>query len=484
MQKRLTADYWDKKIEISVPGDVTLGEIPNPHPLPDPEKAIREAIAHPIAAEPLSELAKKARKGKVTIAFDDPFRPAKPRQLIMSILIEELIKAGIKEENILLVCASGMHCKRTPAQLREYLGPSIFDRFSLPGSASRVLNHDCHDPEGLVYMGVSETGDYVEHNRLLLDSDLFIYSGAVHPMPWGGLSGTGAVVGLASTQSIPSTHGVSVIDHPDSCHGNHRTSLFRAHKQAIMKQIEKFTGKRVFYVDMVLGAGDDIAGVFAGYSPEINEPSWQLAENIFQLEVPQADVFIIGLPRFVLYGETSNPLISLSVISTSFRCWVNKPPIRDGGVVIALTACDGTIDERSYPAHREIIDLYKTCFSVEELSIYEEAFRYREDLIFKYRHCYAYAPAHGFWLFNESQYMLDTASKVIFAGVPGMNNPLCTGGLARRTGGQGATRDVGCVPAKDFDHAWKLTEQIVGKKPKVLACPQYWTRPGPQFVVK
>jgi len=336
----------------------------------------------------------------------------------------------------------------------------------------------------VIYMGTSEMGDYVEHNRLLHDSDLFIYTGTVHPMLWGGLSGNGVVVGLSSERSMTSTHGFQNIGHPDSCHGDHNTSNHRAHKIAIMKQIEKFCNKRVFYVDFLLGGPEETLGVFAGYCPEINKPVWEISEKIYRIEVQQADVFITGIPRYALYGESRNPLISLAVASTPFRSWINKPLLRNGGVVIVLTYCDGVIDDILHPSYGELIDLYGSCFSAEELSVFEEEFRNRKDLIDKYRFAWGYAPTHPFWLFYESQYMLDTASKVIFAGVPGIYNPMCRGGLVRNAKGQEAVRKVGCVPARDFDHAWKLTEQIVGKNPKVLACPEYSNNLPPQFIVK
>jgi hypothetical protein len=279
-----------------------------------------------------------------------------------------------------------------------------------------------------------------------------------------------------------STHGFPVVGHEDSCHGDHRRMLYRKHKEAIMKQIENATGKRVFYVDSILGAGAQMAGVFAGYSPEINEPTWALAEKLYTVEVPQADVFIIGVPRVGLYGETSNPLIALAAVCAPPRIWLNKPLVREGGVIIGLDRCAGQIDDRAHASYREVFDLFRNCHSSYELQQYEEEFLHREDLIFKYRHGYSYAPIHPFWLFYESQYALDWASKVIFAGVPGTEIPLAPPQL-EGSGGPGAVRAMGCEPAKDFDEAWKIAEKIVGKNPTVVACPQFWTTVRPHLYV-
>jgi hypothetical protein len=259
--------------------------------------------------------------------------------------------------------------------------------------------------------------------------------------------------------------------------------LYRKHKEAIMKQIEKVIGKRVFYVDSVLGVGAQLAGVFAGYSPEINEPTWQLAEKLYTVEVPQADIFIVGIPRVGLYGETSNPLISLAASCTPPRMWLNKPVLREGGVVIALTRCAGHIDDNAHASYREVITLFRNCHSPHELQKYEEEFLHREDLIFKYRYRYSYAPIHPFWLFYESQYILDWANKVIFAGVPTCEVPLAPP-QREGEGGPGGARDVGAVPAPNFEEAWKIAEKVVGKNPTVVACPQFWTTVRPHLFVR
>ncbi|MGA3173544.1 MAG: lactate racemase domain-containing protein [Syntrophorhabdales bacterium] len=481
--KEIIADYWDKKITISVPKDTVVPVVPPPALLEKPDVAVKKALENPVGAPPLLELARKAKGKRVVIAHDDLTRPALPRRIMIPIIMEVLNKAGVKDEDVFLVSANGNHCKWPDTSFRAYFGDEIYNRFRPMGSASRLLNHDCHDLRNLKYMGVSELGDYVEYNNLLDEAALFIYCGTVLPSNWGGMTGTGVIIGLASSRSMVSTHGLPVVGHEESCHGDHRTMLYRKHKEAVMKQIEKAIGKRVFYVDGVLGAGAQLAGIFAGYSPEINEPTWSLTEKLYRVEVPQADVFVLGVPRVGLYGETSNPLIGLAATCTPPRIWVNKPILREGGVVIALTRCTGNIDDNAHASYREVINLFRRCHSSYELQKYEEEFLYREDLIFKYQRCHSYAPIHPFWLFYESQYMLDHASKIIFAGVPTAEVPIAPPQI-EGTGGAGAARDMGCVPAVNFEEAWKMAEKIVGRNPTVVACPQFWTTVRPQFHVK
>ena len=402
---------------------------------------------------------------------------------MIPVIMEVLNEAGIKDEQVFLLSGNGNHPKWSQNQFRKYFGEEIYKRFAPDGSASRLLNHDCHDPKGLTFMGVTELGDYVEYNSLLTEADLFIYSGTIVTSNWGGLTGTGIIIGFASSRSMASTHGHPVVHHPESCHGDPRTMYYRKHKEIIHAQIEKFTGKRVFYVDALMGAGGQMAGVIAGYSPEVNEPTWALAEGFYTVEVPQADVMILGLPRFGLYGETTNPLIALAGICAPPRIGINKPLVREGGVVIGIVRCTGYIDPVSHSSYREVFDLYDTCHSAYDMMEFEDEFLNREDLIFNYQHRGSYAPIHPFWLLYESQYILDHASKVIFAGVPTRENPYAPPQLEGK-GGPGVCRQMGVTPAKDFDQAWKIAEQIVGKNPRVTACPEFWTTLRPRFVVK
>lgn len=464
--KTVKVDYFDKKMDINVPEDAIVLESSPPPGHPNPEQLVRDALANPLGMPRISELVKPG--DKVTIAFDDPCRPALPRQIIIPILLEELNKAGVPDENITLLSANGTHRKFTKEELRKYLGPAVFDRFWAKGSATRVLNHDCADPDGLVYLGVSERGDYVEYNKLLATSDLFIYSGTVQSSNWGGMTGCGVIIGLAGARSMRSTHSYDVVADPRSCNGDHRVMLYRKHKDAIMDQIEKAIGKKVFYVDAVLGAGAQMVGVYAGHYKAIQEPAWAQVESLYRVKVPQADVVVVGIPQHLLYGDSHNPMMCVTGVCTAPRHWVNKPLVREGGVVIGLAKFSGIINERSHPSYPEVMDIFDKCFTAEEMYDYEDEYLYRPDLVFKYLHCYGYHPIHPFWLFYENKYMLEHASKVIFAAP---ENP-------------GMVRKLGCTPAKDFDTAFAMAKQIVGNNPRVVVLPTFWSKPRMQFFVE
>jgi hypothetical protein len=158
----------------------------------------------------------------------------------------------------------------------------------------------------------------------------------------------------------------------------------------------------------------------------------------------------------------------MTYLAMLIRTWVNKPILRPGGVIICLVKCDGTIDMRKRPADREVCDLFGKVHSALDLFEFEEEFLTREDYIYRYRYCHAVHPTHPFWLFYEDQYLLDHPGKVIFTGEV---NPE-------------AVRKLGFTPARNFDHAWKMAEQIVGRNPKIVVVPDYMSRLKIQFDVQ
>ena len=461
--KNILVDRWDEPIEISAPDSALVVQAePRPeHPaFEDPNAAIREALASPMGMPPLDELVNE--KSKVAIAFDDPLKFG-PKFLTVPILIEELERIGVDRANITLASGNGTHDIPPKEDFKGFyrnLYPVIPDEIVDEFWPDRFVNHDAHDPETLIDMGTSALGDLVEHNRVLVDSDLLIYAGSVLPLIWGGYSGEGVVVGLGSARSIYAHHKFSVIGAADSINGDPRTQGYRRHKDAVMARIEEFTGKKVFYLNGVPDPISNWAGFFTGHYKEIQEPQWRCADEQHLHKVPQADIVVIGLPRYIWYGDSRNPILNILAATTVLRSWRNKPLLKEGGVVILVSKCDGHIDEAKHPSYVRALEAFPSCGSAAAFEEkYFESLYSDEELVEKYRHNNAYHPVHPVWLFNENQYALDRASKIIIATGENPDAP------AR----------VGAEHAATFDEALARAQESMGADARILVLPHFFS---------
>ncbi len=148
-----------------------------------------------------------ARPGmRVVIAFTDATRHA-PDEAIVTIILEELLAAGLERDAVTLLCAVGLHRPMTAAERRAKLG--------VHADAMRVLDHDARNAEGLVALG-HVGGLPVVVNRLLHDADLVIATGVVEPHQYAGFSGGAktAVIGCGGEATIAATHGPAMLDRP------------------------------------------------------------------------------------------------------------------------------------------------------------------------------------------------------------------------------------------------------------------------------
>lgn len=450
-KKEVYVDYWDKQVKIDVPEDATIVEGKVPDSSIDVEAEIKRAIENPVGMKRPREYVNK--NSKILIGFDNCHRPGLTKQLVIPRLLKEVASAGVDERNITLVCAGGACEKAKRRELLAVLGPDIFQRFW----PHRILNHDAS--QDLADLGISEMGARVEVNKLVAECDFVAYVGQVWPLSFGGFSGNGVVIGLGSARSIAFTHSFEVTGW--SNFSDHRTSFYQKHKQSIHKRIEDAIGKPIFYIETVISPKGEIFGCFAGHSTEINQLTRPLAESVCKVRVPKADVVVVGVPEHSVYGDTNNPLIARVQTTGVARYFLNENHlVREGGVIIGLTRCDGSIDRGLRPSDNEVIDLYGRCFSSRDLYDYEEEFFNRHEYLEKYRLSYAFHPIHPFLSFNTSQFVMDYVSHVIFAGA---KNP-------------GAARKVGCTPAKDFDEAWRIAEKVVGKNPQTVVFPNFWSK--------
>jgi len=473
--QNVAIEYRNTWIDISVPENAEIFQYGTPEfpeiPIhPDPEQAVRDALENPIGIERIPELVK--RESTVTIAFDDQLKsPAEALRVIIPMVVNELLKAGVNEENISLLCASGTHCKRRPDELKALLGEQTYQRFRpFTWREGRIYNHDCS--EGNIYLGETEIGCEVDHNSVLLKSDLLIYIGTIYPVSYGGYPGQGIVIGLASQRALKSLHSYDVFRVGGALSGDFRPekNIYRRHKLAVNEKIEREIGKKVFYIDAITGPGAKIVNVFAGHAPELEKKTYREADRYFLTKMSQKDIVVIGLPHNLSYDTSDNPLLSSSSARRSVSGWRNKPLLRKSGVIIALAHCTGTISPRR-PSDSEALRLYREHFEAKELWDYFDAFANNPEYLYKYRYEYAYSPVHGILMVQSMDTLKRVARQTIFAGDV---NP-------------GVIRETGAIPARNFDEALAKAAEIIGKDVKdteILVLPSYFHDPKPLFEVE
>lgn len=187
-------------------------------PLVDVEGAIAAALADPINSQPLREMAKPG--DTACIVFTDITRES-PDHLLVPALLAELQTAGVHDEDITLLCGTGLHRPSTQKEKIIKLGHKVVDRY-------QVVDHEPFNLAGIKELGITESGIPVSVNRIAYEADLLIATGIVEPHLYAGYSGgpKTSAIGAAGEPMIAHTHGPQMVDHPGTRLGNIEGNLF------------------------------------------------------------------------------------------------------------------------------------------------------------------------------------------------------------------------------------------------------------------
>ena len=463
-------------------------------PVVDERAAVIHALDRPLGAPPL--ISQVDISSRVTIAFDDPCLPVPhmsrdPRQTVIEAVIEKLFSAGVRKENIRLICAGGLHRKWTLKELSSIIGKKVVSEFR-----DQITCHDAEDPEGITALGATSQGEDVEINRAALECDLLIYVNLNYITMNGGWKST--AVGLSTYKSIRHHHRPdalkigSLID-PDGSGmhasinrmgdvlkkhvnlfqietvinnnlwpgalGKHLTPIGQTRKRTATRMVKASLpiaaklgpGIKTYVRDRLLG-GYRMIGVNAGKVDEVHKKTLELLfpqQNT--LVRGQSDIVVYGVPNFCPYSalSTINPMLVVTMaMGYYFNAHRNKPLVKKNGVVIINNPLTEQFSAVNHPSY---VDFYKSHLpqhaNPETIPVsLEEAFAHDQNYIDLYRQRLAFHGVHAILAWYWASKGLTHVKQVIAAGA----NPM-------------VAEKLGLVPAKDLTTAIAMAEEVMGK---------------------
>lgn len=199
----ISIPYGDDTLNVSVPARNLLAVL-SPHETSvcaDVNAEIRRALATPIGCAPLADAA-RGRK-QVVIVADDMTRQT-PVRAIIPILLDELNRAGVRDEQVMVVIALGTHRYMTPIEIDAHFGADVTRRV-------RVVNNPWQDSAQLKDLGATPNGTPVHVSRIVLEADLLIGLGSIVPHHIPGYSAGAKIIqpGVCGAVTTGATHYLS-----------------------------------------------------------------------------------------------------------------------------------------------------------------------------------------------------------------------------------------------------------------------------------
>src|SRR5262245_10818508 len=148
---KITLDYGKTGLDVTLPDDRLLAPplaIRPANPLPDPAGALEAALAKPIGAKPLSELANGKKTACVVVC--DITRPV-PNTLILPAVLRTLEAAGVPRAGITILVATGLHRPNEGEELVELVGEFVAKNY-------RCENHHGKVTDEHEYLGTTPSG--------------------------------------------------------------------------------------------------------------------------------------------------------------------------------------------------------------------------------------------------------------------------------------------------------------------------------------
>ncbi len=313
-------------------------------PLADLPAAIAQALADPIDSPPLRQLAQPG--DTACIVFTDITR-ASPDHLLVPAILDELEAAGVRDQDITLLCGIGMHRPSTLEEKAIKLGEDVVARY-------RVIDNEPQNPDALVDLGTTDSGIPLSVHQAAYEADWLIGTGLVEPHQYAGYSGGRKTVsvGAAGEAMIAYTHGPQMVDHPGTRLGRIEGNPFH---EAVTEAARR--AGLSFILNVVLDDHKQVLTVKAGEPEAAFKELVAFARRVYEVPVPQRYDAVVGGAG---YPKDTN--LYQASRAASYLFFAPTPVVKAGGFLIVPAPCEegageGVGEQRFYETMKGASDM-------------------------------------------------------------------------------------------------------------------------------
>jgi len=310
--------YGRTEVCVRVPARNFLGSIKprEKSGIPDAKAEIKRALSEPIGSETLSEIVKPEHK--VAVVVDDATRPA-PSHIMVPPVLDELNKAGVKDESITIIFGCGTHQAVTHEEATRLLGEEVLNRV-------KTVSHD-HKAKDMIYVGkTAKYGTKVYLNRVFAEADVKILIGDVCFHYYAGYGGGRKSVLPAVSGEETIRHNHAMLLHPKA-----RTGILDGNPvhEDMVEAAE--LAKVDFILNVVTNSKGEVVKAFAGDLKQAFYEGVKAVDEMYRVPVDRkADIVVVspgGNPSdvnlFQAYKGIDNAL----------------EVVKRGGVIILVAEC-------------------------------------------------------------------------------------------------------------------------------------------------
>jgi len=321
---KVSVPYGGRRIAFGIPKkNLLVVASPKVRRVRNDLQMIKKALANPIGSKRLSELARP--ESKVAIAVTDSTRPV-PNSKILPLVLGELEESGVKDANITVIIATGMHRQNTEEEIKRNIGEKAAKRY-------RVVNHNPEDRANISKFGKTQLGTEVQVNKTFADADLKVVTGAIMPCMLSGWCGSGKTVmpGVSSRKSIEQNHALFVKNFESLDRGAMGGIV---ENNFVRKDIDDCAAraKLDFAINVSLNERKEVMQAFAGHPQNVHRQGVEFGKDAMKTTVPErADIVIAG-PGFVEY--------EVSLYQSASRTFATvENVVKERGTVILVSSC-------------------------------------------------------------------------------------------------------------------------------------------------